>query len=69
MQAVDEGQIHYVPPRAWSPKWLCEWLEPSLGPLEAGYRQHFLKQDGEQAVLGMAFLSAPAIILAAVDAA
>jgi diguanylate cyclase (GGDEF)-like protein len=37
------------------------WFEPSLGELEAEYRQHFLKADIAQATLGLGLLTAPAI--------
>lgn len=42
-------------------------IEPSIGDLEPAYRQHFLRVDADQTILGMLFLMVPLIILAIAD--
>jgi diguanylate cyclase (GGDEF)-like protein len=44
---------------------LLRAIEPPLdGPAEAGYRQHFLKTDTDQALIGMGLLTVPLIFFA-----
>jgi diguanylate cyclase (GGDEF)-like protein len=46
---------------------LYEALEPSIGELEPAYREHFLKSDTEQAILGLRCVLVPAIFFALSD--
>jgi diguanylate cyclase (GGDEF)-like protein len=44
-----------------------ESIDPTLGSLEPAYRQHFLRVDADQTILGMLFLMVPLIVLAIAD--
>src|SRR5215204_4366623 len=42
-------------------------LQPSIGDLETAYRQHFLKADIDQAILGLRFILIPTVFFALSD--
>ncbi len=61
-----KGLVH-----GWEPgctvRRVLDAIEPSIGDLEPAYRQHFLRVDADQTILGMVFLMVPIIILSIVD--
>jgi diguanylate cyclase len=52
------------PSRGRSLPRLLRAIEPPLDGLEAAYRQHFLKSDTDQALIGMALLTVPLLFFA-----
>jgi diguanylate cyclase (GGDEF)-like protein len=42
-------------------------LEPSIGELEPAYRQHFLRQDIDQAIIGLRYILVPTVFFAVSD--
>jgi diguanylate cyclase (GGDEF)-like protein len=79
MQAAQPApdETHLKKPGCW--KILDSWgpsrairralraIDPDLGDLEPAYRQHFLRSDADQTILGMLFLTVPLVILAVAD--
>ena len=53
--------------RGWSLSRVVDAVDPSLGEHERAYRQHVLKADADQALLGMALLIAPMLLFLARD--